>query len=118
MTVDFTKPVRTVGGKHPVRIFCTDFQPSADFAFVAGAFLYAEGDERLTRWNEEGYHLSNRAWDLENVPDSKWVNLYPNSLGVLTRSRKDADSCQSFSPARIAVIEIIDGKEVKVHTDV
>jgi len=84
MSIDWSKPVRTKGGKIPVEIVTT--KGRGDFP----VFGYVGSNPLLQLWDLSGnWAFADTGLDLENVPETiektMWVNVYPDGNAYMHR---------------------------------
>lgn len=100
--IDFTKPVRTIGGKVSVKIISTEARYKR-FNVVG----YIGPHQEFDYWDKDGVSASIHTNSLENVPEkiSGWINFYPNQVLLnFHPSREEAD--ESAHADRIACVFI------------
>jgi hypothetical protein len=113
--IDFTKPVRTVQDKWPVRILCTD--APGNFPVVGLASVYTSP----ATWALDGRYTTGAGhpMDLENVPappkpfrSERWVNVYPHSSVMQDLFYSKAEADLNAGKQRVACVKvIIEGNE-------
>jgi len=86
--LDLTKPVQNKKGTH-VKILYTDLAGSYP---ILGILETAETKTSMT-WSKSGEFCVNVKceYDLENVPEYKWINYYADGGCYSHPSREDAD---------------------------
>lgn len=104
MSVDWTKPIRTIGGGKPLRLLGTINNGSSYVVVVNESYewVYAVSPEGIS---------SSASYNVENVPVEPtkrkgWINVYPNgdTADCLRPAKRHADD--SALPQRMACIEV------------
>ena len=86
--IDWTKPVKTVDGNHPVRVLCTDSQGDRPVILLV---QYNDGSDVLTRCTLDGrLYNGAKAPCVRNKKVKKWK-------WISSKSGEIAVSCKHFS---------------------
>lgn len=112
--LDLTQPVQTKRGD-AVEIYDTNI---AGGYSVVGVFIDSAGRRHIGRWTTNGNSYLDgtpNPFDLVNVPQSVYVNVYPTGSGRAYPTREEADLAAHIA-ARIAVLRIT-GNKVEVCDD-
>lgn len=110
MTIDWTKPVRTVGDHRPVRVLCIDAKIT-DYPVVALVADKGSGLEytcTLTSEGSEFVGVHSHGVQVENVPETRvaYLNIYPGKSGMCSHTtRKEADLAAN-GPDRLACVRV------------
>ena len=107
MTIDWNN-IRVRETKLPARVLATDIR--RDVYPVVIRYIKSDGSESIANLTADG--LAYRGDDtpfVENIPArvSRWVNVYPTSVGHLYFSREVADANANPTVCRIALLELI-----------
>lgn len=107
MSLDLNKPLRFKQDKRPVKFLsCLNNGSDSNIVIVRGD----EGNEYL--W-------VCKLVNLENIPESRWLNVYVGDSVVMPKwheSRESADRVTTYKVDRVAVIEDKqDGSDWIVH---
>jgi len=85
MSIDWSKPLRTVEGHYPVRIYSTELKGCYPILITVDYGSY----EDTTRLNIEGkLHFQSNLPYVENIPEEKfvWIAVYESEDGTLIPS--------------------------------
>lgn len=81
MTIDWNKPLRTVGTHYPVRVICRDRKTDGKYKIIALVPDHL-GGENVWLYQEDGYNAYGASGArIENVPEEMFVNVYQGGAG-------------------------------------
>lgn len=107
--IDWTKPVRTKGGK-AVEIYCTD---GVGLYPIRGRINPRQPDEAHSSWTINGELLTgicSDSSDLENIPErikrTVWINVYDHSFGTWksaerAKENRDANTVECIGCVKV-----------------
>jgi len=108
--IDWSKPLRTVEGHYPCRVYRTDLK--GDYPILI-TIDYGDWEE-TDKLNLDGrVHLDNKFSYIENIPEEKfvWINVYEHHNGELFinlsfKNKQDAEEFQSDIKNRVGCLKV------------